>query len=417
MKHKTKIIILIIFIVTLAVIYIMKIWLPNYNANKFQNSIQSFYDVPSPLPQGTPGTLIRTEPMNISVPSGGTAYKIMYISQLPDGAPAISSGMIFIPNSTAPANGRKVVAWAHGTLGFGNECVPSRSQNPLGDTTNWLDGMMQRGWVVVATDYTGLGTSGSPYYLIGKSEANDVINSVRAARNFDASNAGTDFIVWGHSQGGHSSLFTGVYANTYAPELKLIAVAAAAPAAELNALFSEQYNKVVSWAIGPDASVSWPLVYPNLPLDSVLTKKAIKNFKSSAYGCVMKELGELELKSVFKEQFFQIDPMTNSAWFSAASAETPPVSEIKVPIYIAQGLEDTVVLPNTTALLVEKACTAGKNITVDWLGNTTHTQAAVVSGPSVVAWMQDRFNNIPAANSCTQSLPIAPATEPSAPTN
>lgn len=415
-KHKTLLIFGLVVLIVV-IIFSVKHWIVNYKADKHQFSIQSFYDPPNILPSNIPGTLLKTEAMNIEVPNGGLAYRIMYVTELPDGKPAISSGMIFIPSTPAPTEGRKIVAWVHGTLGFGNECVPSRSQKPLADMTNWLDAMMQRGWVVVATDYTGLGTQGDPYYLIGKSEANDVINSVRAARNFSEANAGNQFTVFGHSQGGHSALSTAVYTESYAPELKLIAVAAAAPAAELTALFSQQYDKTVAWAIGPDASVSWPLIYPNLPLENILSNQGLKDYKKLAEGCVMKEVGELELKSVFKEKFFEINPMTNINWYEAAKKQTPDISKINVPIYIAQGLNDTVVLPDTTALFTQKACALNKNITVNWLGNTTHTEVAVVAGPSVTDWIQDSFNNLPAVNSCDQSLPINPAIDPPTPIN
>lgn len=418
MKHCKRLIALLILIFSVfGLLYFVKIWMPNQKALEYQNSIQSFYNTTGMTYSQVPGTLLKTEPMNIVVPGGGTAYRILYVSELPDGQPAISSGMIFISNLPAPSEGRKVVAWAHGTLGFGNECVPSRSQDSLSDTDNWLDSMMQRGWVVVATDYVGLGTTGMPYYLIGQSEAYDVINSVRAARNFEVANVGNEFVAWGHSQGGHSALFTGVYASTYAPELNLIAVAAAAPAAELIALFSEQYDNSVAWAIGPDASVSWPLVYSDLPLQSVLSKNGLKDYQKLAYGCVMKEIGDIEIKSVFKEKFFEVNPMNNIAWYQAANDQTPPITKINVPIYIAQGLDDTVVLPNTTALFIKNACNANKNITVNWLGDITHTKVAVVAGPAVTDWIQDRFNNVPATNTCSQVSPVTSAIEPSLPAN
>ena len=43
--------------------------------------------------------------------------------------------------------------------------------------------------------------------------------------------------MWGHSQGGHASLYTGELAASYAPDLKLVGVAAAAPATYLAELF------------------------------------------------------------------------------------------------------------------------------------------------------------------------------------
>ena len=189
--------------------------------------------------------------------------------------------MIFVPNTPAPEGGRS------GSLGTRNARVlvrigiPSRIQNPeLSniDMANWLPSAMQRGWVVTATDYVGLGTPGTPYYLIGQSEAQDVINSVRAAQNFEPAKASNQYSTFGHSQGGHSSFFAAQFSQSYAPELNLIATAAAAPALELSSLFSQQYNQVVAWAIGPDASISWPLIYKDLQLDGVLSK-ALKQYK------------------------------------------------------------------------------------------------------------------------------------------
>ena len=49
---------------------------------------------------------------------------------------------------------------------------------------------------------------------------------------------GRTFAVWGHSQGGQAVLFAGLLAKEYAPELRLVGVAAAAPATELRSLFN-----------------------------------------------------------------------------------------------------------------------------------------------------------------------------------
>jgi len=62
------------------------------------------------------------------------------------------------------------------------------------------------------------------------------VNAVRAACQAPGADAGTRWAVWGHSQGGHAALWTGALAAQLAPELTLIGVAAAAPAAELLAL-------------------------------------------------------------------------------------------------------------------------------------------------------------------------------------
>ena len=40
-------------------------------------------------------------------------------------------------------------------------------------------------------------------------------------------------VVWGYSQGGHAALWTGIIGPRYAPELKVLGIAAIAPAANI----------------------------------------------------------------------------------------------------------------------------------------------------------------------------------------
>jgi len=378
----------------------------------FQNSLTEFYATPEEA--AAPGELIRIEPItDLDVP-GGTAYRTLYGTQAPDGTATVSSGMMIIPDAAAPAGGRPVLAWAHGTLGFGNDCTPSRTFEPTLnslDFGSWLPAAMQRGWVVTATDYAGVGTDGDPFYLIGQSEAQDVINSVRAARNYPDAEAGTTYATFGHSQGGHSSLSTGLFTD-YAPELNLVAVSAAAPAAQLGALFDQQYAKPVAWGDGPSVAVSWPLVYPDLPLDGVLTSSAKKDYSELAHGCLLEEIDQLLVKKATDAQFFDGNPLKNPAWLSAAKEQSIDPTEIDVPIFIVQSLTDNVVLPNTNALIAEEACAANEPITVSWLDMVTHEDTAVMGGMLAVDWLQDRFNDIAPTNSCDQPLPLEPATSP-----
>ncbi len=127
----------IVVAAVLVIAVISTIWVISahkLSVSRAQAKIADFYVPPTPLP-AEPGTVIRTEPLGVDVP-GATTLRILYTSQRPDGTPAASSGMIFIPTTPAPAEGRPVVAWAHGTLGMGDACAPSRSDKPLGDTAN-----------------------------------------------------------------------------------------------------------------------------------------------------------------------------------------------------------------------------------------------------------------------------------------
>jgi alpha-beta hydrolase superfamily lysophospholipase len=133
--------------------------------------------------------------------------------------------------------------------------------------------MPARGYVVAATDYPGLGTPEVHPYLVGKSEARAVLDSVRAARDIPEAAAGDRFAVWGHSQGGQAVLFTGLEAARYAPELKLDDVAVAAPATDLAALITEDLGAGGGNNITAVTLWSWSRVY-GAPLANVVTPQA-----------------------------------------------------------------------------------------------------------------------------------------------
>jgi len=372
-----------------------------------QDALAAFYTPPVPLPQKL-GTVIRSEPLGVTVP-GATAYRVLYVSQKADGTLAASGGELFVPTSPAPVGGRPVVAWAHGTVGQADRCAPSRAADVLGDTDNWLNQMLSLGWVVVSTDYAGLGTPGTDTYLVAQDEARDVVNSVRAARDFPGSEAGTRWVVWGHSQGGHSSLWTGHLARGLAPELTLLGAAAAAPAANLVPIMATQWSTTIGWVIGPEVAVSWPGTSPGLPVDGVLSSAGLDNYLRLADECVTGAGEEGLVRDTSGQTFFASDPTTQPQWKAVATAETVPAMPAAMPVFLAQGTADTVVLPGPNALLQQQWCAAGSTITVLWMGGVTHEKAATTAGPDAVAWIADRFAARPAQRSCSTPPLVAPS--------
>lgn len=374
--------------------------------DRTQEALDPFYATPDPLP-GPPGTLVRYEPLGVDVP-GATALRILYVSQRPDGTNAVSGGMAFIPDAPAPEGGRPVVAWAHGTIGQGEACAPSRSSNPLQDTANWLDTMMQRGWLVVSTDYTGLGTEGPNLYLVGQAEASDVVHSVQAAQQLPAANASNRFIAWGHSQGGHSVLWTAHLAKRIAPELDLVAVAAAAPAAELADIMGAQWSGVAGWAIGPEVMDSWPVVDPALPVDPVLTSAGRDNSSRLAHECIVAAALEGYVRSDAGQSFFAVDPLSDASWKAMIDEQTPAPLPSSLPLLIGQSTADNVVLAWPQAALQEKWCASGSNLTMDWLGKVSHQDTAITMGPYAVSWMEQRLAGVPAVPNCAATPPVEP---------
>src|SRR5436305_7906337 len=160
-------------------------------------------------------------------------YRILYKSTGFDGRPAAVSGLVVVPEGAPPRGGRRVIAFTHGTVGVASGCAPSLQTADISQVLEGLGSFIAQGYVVAATDYAGLGTPGPNPYLVGRVEADNALDSVRAAHRLRPAHAGVQFAVWGHSQGGQASLFAGQLAGSYAPDLHLVGAAAGAPAPKL----------------------------------------------------------------------------------------------------------------------------------------------------------------------------------------
>ena len=182
--------------------------------------------VAAPVSAQQAGQLIAADPV-VDTPAGMQAWRIRYWTSDGAGRPREVTGMVVAPREAIPARPRAVLAWAHGTSGVASRCA--LSPNPQFWTVTPALGAVRQGYVVVAPDYPGLGSAGAHPYLVGQDTGRSVLDAVRATRAIPGAAAGGRFAVWGESQGGHASLWTGQLASRYAPDLQLVGVAAAAP--------------------------------------------------------------------------------------------------------------------------------------------------------------------------------------------
>jgi hypothetical protein len=128
-----------------------------------------------------PGAILRVWPQAGGSVENATAYRIIYRSTGMNGEPIAVSGAVLFRDAASPRGKRDIVAWAHPTTGVVERCAPTLLPD-LSGTIAGIEEMLDRGFVVAATDYAGLGGEGMHPYLIGVSEARAVLDSVRAAR-------------------------------------------------------------------------------------------------------------------------------------------------------------------------------------------------------------------------------------------
>ncbi len=348
-----------------------------------------------------PGSLIRMEAMP-GAPDGATAYRILYVSTGLSGEPIPVSGVVIIPAGRVPAGGRRIVAWAHPTTGIVTRCAPSLARVFFASIQG-LSEMLSRGYIVTATDYPGLGTPETHPYLVGASEGRAVLDSVRAARLVPGADAGSDFAVWGHSQGGHAALYTGLLAKQYAPELHLVGVAAAAPATDLQALMTEDRGTKGGNNITAMTLWSWSRVY-GAPMTPVVTPEAMPAIDRLAGLCIERWF-DVYLRrgatSALEEGFLKVPNLAEiEPWHGLLAENTPDPLPPDIPAFVAQGGADALVRPSVTSAYVEALCRRGSEVRFELLPRVGHAFVARDAAADAVAWIASRFAGAAPPNDC-----------------
>ena len=335
-------------------------------------------------------------------PLGAATYRVLYRSTGLDDKPMLVSGIVVVPQGPPTPGGRPIVAWAHPTTGIVPRCAPSLAIFVF-QQIQGLRSMVERGYVVAATDYPGLGTPGPHPYLVGTSEARAVIDSVRVASTMPGAGGGTRFVVWGHSQGGQAALFTGMIAKSYAPELRLLGVAAAAPATDLAKLMTDDIDTAGGKNITAMTLWSWQRVY-GAPIDKIVDPRATPAINRLAGECIEGPLDLVIRQRIEKplEQYFLAvkSPAEIEPWRSLLAKNTPGTLPPEIPVFLAQGDKDAVVRPEVTHTYAGELCKAGSNVEMLVMPNIGHGRAAQASTRAAVNWLSDRFAEAQPPNTC-----------------
>jgi acetyl esterase/lipase len=252
--------------------------------------------------------------------------------------------------------------------------------DPTGDLP--LPPLWERGFVVAATDYEGLGTPGRHPYLVGGSEGRSVLDGVRAATRIPDARAGGPTFVLGVSQGGHAALFAGELAEGYAPEVDLAGVVALAPApglAEAAILLADD-ESAVGYAVAIGAGFA--AAYPEADLERVLTKKARRHLDIVDRGCIGDVVDACDRPA---HEVFHLDRILAPPWPALLAENTPGGAPTRAPIFVGQGSADLLVIPELTDLLVERLCRAGDEVTYRRYPGAGHSDVGTAAATDIAS--------------------------------
>ena len=355
---------------------------------------RAFYLPPDPLPEAAPGKLIWSAPFK-AIP-GAQAWKVLYHSQALDGSDIAVSGVVVAPTDAAPAGGRPVISWAHGTHGIADQCAPSRRADMVSLLPS-IGKVVSQGYVVVATDYEGLGTPGTHPYLVGESEARGVLDIARAAQQIRETGANDKTFVWGQSQGGQAALFAGEIQPTYAPDLDLQGVVSGAPVTDASAMFPaaatipETLGFAVMGLMGIEAA------HPEAKVADVLTPAGLEQTKivdQKCYGAVLDAFKQ-PVDKVIAHNPSEVPPFPD-----LMAADTAGRVPTAAPMLVYQGASDDVVYKVFTDQYVKKACALGNTVDYQTFSGKDHYEENAAAEKDVLEWMQARLAGTPAPSTC-----------------
>lgn len=350
----------------------------------------AFYTLPSPVPAGDPGAIIRIEPI-ASAPAGSRAWRVIYHSKDLAGEDIPVSGVVIVPDGPPPEGGRAVLSWAHPTTGAAAKCAPSLGLDPF-QYIEGLHELLAEGYAITATDYPGMGVEGESSYLLGVPESNSVLDIVRAAHHIDGITLSNRLVLWGHSQGGQAVLFAAERAATYAPELILTGVAVAAPAANLNALMTDDIIDlsgvtIASLAI-PAYTVAYADRYSSGDITAILTPAGAKATPDMAELCLLTQTKELHaIADPLVGGYVTSDPATTEPWHTLLTENSAGGTPLTVPVFIGQGEADELVKPSATEDYVTLLCSQKADVTFHRYPGIDHGLAAYAALPDLLLWL------------------------------
>ena len=380
---------------------------PLLNALKFEKSNWAqgsvlehpSYRCPQEAANLPPGSLIKLE-KNVDttsylIPSATAMSRILYQSETLKGHLVPVSAFVLWPYSPrSQPDGYSVVAWAHGTSGADANTAPSNNK------TLWQHFLAPyqlalQGYVVVATDYAGLGVektaSGEHItheYLSPPSQANDVVYSVKAAQEAFPE-LSKQFVVLGHSQGGGAAWAVAQKAAS-SPIPSLLGIIAISPYTDfLNE--HGRYRPLMPTAMCRGMASAMPDFNP----------KDILTVKGEACVDIMFGLGA-GLASAMA-LFTGVDPLKSSWELNAHILEFSRLTAnggkaIQGPLLVIHGQADAM----NTLPTVEKAVTKtierfpDSQLEFVTLPGVTHAPALPASQRLWMDWIGDRFAGVEA---------------------
>ncbi len=165
--------------------------------------------------------------------------------------------------------------------------------------------------------------------------------------------------------GGQAALFAAERATSYAPDLTLLGVAVAAPAADLNRLMTDDIEKISGVTIASYALVAYEPQYrdryPPGSITAILTPGGAAVTPKLAALCLLSQSTQIHaIATPLIGRYVTANPAVTEPWKTLLEENSAGHAPITVPVFVGQGLGDKLVAPSATRSYVNELCASGR---------------------------------------------------------
>lgn len=357
-----------------------------------------------------------------TIPTNASKVDVMtYNMPYSNGETHEATAMVIYPKTEKPSDGWRVVVWTHGTTGVGDGCAPSQMEM-IEYFLVTANNLLERGYVIVAPDYEGLGKAGIHPYLNLQSEANSAIYAVDAFKEKYGSDLQGDWMSIGHSQGGHASLGVAQFSND---DENYKGAVATAPASSLGYIITEVAPQAISYietAVSRDAAayvysellsyaayvgVGIKAYQPDFDYQEIFEARSgrlakyaegstgdngfcIDDMMSTYYIDIQGFLEENPSATVMDYPALTADFLENETISAFLASSQPGTVKLDKPIYVVQGKLDTAVPYQVTQQLVYGMNQLGTTpqVQLDLVEGAGHTEAIIQRNEQIMDFIE-----------------------------
>jgi pimeloyl-ACP methyl ester carboxylesterase len=360
-----------------------------------------------------PGTLVAANTLPDLDPrlreDSSVAARITYVSTsgISDSHPQVS-GTVFVPKGTPPQGGWPIVAFGHPATGIESECAPSASPTLLGSVPT-VTALLDAGYVVAMSDYQGLGLRDTYHpFLDSTTEGYNLIDSVRAARKL-VPTASDGWVAYGVGQGGQAAWAADELTPDYRGGLNFLGAVAVTPTAALDEMADDAANGSLTRAQQftlQQFLQSLKEEYDDFDLDAYRHGKAKDDWTAltSCWGPAGLDRDRVA-GQIGPDDMRPDGPDATEVLRGYLQKTSLPQAPTAAPMLVVPDAPDGLIPEDRTATAVARACAMGDVIEL------TSPQGG--DPTTLLRWMNDRVNAVPAQNDCatitsTQPPPPTP---------